>query len=161
MITCRPMEHDDDRDFVRSSWSTSFRTCYAAGLIDMDAWPDVMHAQIDRYLDRPNVRTVLAVEKADPMFFYGFITADTTPQVERLEYGKTRVWPALVYYCFVKADYRKVGVARRLFAAAGVDPTRPFLYACKTPMVTRLGNKAPLAKWNPLVARFNEGKDAA
>lgn len=159
MITFRPMEHKDDRKFVISSWSTSYRTSYSAGIIDMEHWPEVMHAQIERYLDRPNTRTILAVEDDDPMFFYGFASVDTTPQLEHQEYGATKEWPALVYYAFVKLDYRRRKIARRTLAAAGVDMGSRFLYVCKTPMSARLAPKMPLAKWNALHARFSDRKD--
>lgn len=154
MITHRAIDTQSDRDFVISSWSASYRTSYSAGIIDMDAWATVMHAQLGRFLDRPNVRTVLAVERRDPTFLYGFITADTTVQVEPLDRGKTREWPALVYYCYVKSAYRETGIARGLFGAIGIDPRSRFLTACKTAASTRFASKTPLAKWNPLVARF-------
>jgi hypothetical protein len=150
----RPIETDNDRDFVISSWSSSYRVSYAAGLISMSRWASVMRLELGEILGRPNVRTLLAVEKTAPTFLYGFITADTTTQHERRGRCKVREWPALVYYCYVKAAYREHKIARGLFAALGIDPSTPFLYACKTPGSTRLANKIPLAKWNPLVARF-------
>jgi len=154
-VAYRPAEQRD-RDFVVSSWSSSYRTSYVAGLISMDSWADVMHRQLANVLDRPDVRTVVAVDTEDRAFLYGFLTADTTPQVEQLSDNKHRTWPAMLYYVFVKAAYRRSGIARGLFDAAELDPRSQFLYACKTPLAGRLVNKIPLAKWNPLVARFGK-----
>lgn len=156
MIDHRPISSQADRDFVVSSWSSSFRTSFAAGILDMEHYAEVMHAQIERYLDRPDVRTIIATPRRDPSTIYGFITADTTTQLEMLEDRRTRAWPALVYYCYVKAPYRRTGIARGLFEAVGVDVRRPFLYLCKTPWTSRLASKAPEAKWQPLVARFGK-----
>lgn len=145
----------EDRDFIISGWSASFRTSYAAGLIDMDHWSELMHPQLARYLDRDDVRTIVAVgTKRKSSLVYGFIVADTTPQQELVDNRETREWPALVYYVYVKAAYRKMGIARGLFEAVGIDPRSRFLYACKTPVVAHVASKLPLAKYNPLVARF-------
>lgn len=160
MIAHRPATAAD-RTFVADAWVSSYRTSYAAGLLDMASYHSIMWAQVERYIDRPDVRTVVACESKDPSFLYGFICADPTPQVEILDGGRQKSWPAMVLYVFVKAGYRRSGIARGLFDAVGVDPSRPFLYACKTPIVGRVATKIPLAKWNPLVARFEKGRNAA
>jgi GNAT superfamily N-acetyltransferase len=149
-----------DRTFVCSSWVDSYRTSYAAGILDMQAWHSIMWPQVERYLDRPTVRTVVAVERKDPTFLYGFICADLSPQVEHLDAGRTKSWPAMLLYVYVKAPYRRDGIARGLFEHIGLDPRSPFLYACKTPIAGRLAPKIPLAKWNPLVARFQKERAA-
>jgi GNAT superfamily N-acetyltransferase len=158
VISHRPAQ-PEDRTFVIDSWISSYRTSYAAGLIDMEHYHSVMWAQAERYIDRPDVRTIVAVEKRDPRFIYGFVCADTTPQLELTERGPPRIWPALVYYVFVKAAYRRTGVARGLFGAVGVEPGGRFLYACKTPIVSTLGARIPQAKFNPLPARFGKEQD--
>lgn len=140
----------DDRAFVCDAWASSFRTSFAAGVIDMEHWHGIMWAQVERYIDRPHVQTVLAVSASDPSFIYGFIAADPT---EHREHGG-RPWDALVYYLFVKAPFRQRGIARGLFAEAGIEPRGRWLYACKTPTVVSLATKIPMAKWNPLAARF-------
>jgi hypothetical protein len=154
MIVHRPIETDSDRDFVVSSWSSSFRTSYTAGLISMERWADVMRPELVAILERPNVRTLLAVDKKTPSHLYGFVTADMTTQLEKLERGEWREWPAMLYYCYVKSAYREHGIARGLFEAIGLDPRSRFLVACKTSWFSRLAGKIPLARWNPLVARF-------
>lgn len=133
---------DADRQFIVSAWSSSFKASHSAGMIYTDDWPEVMHKQIKRVLDRPDTRVMLAYENTEPDFFYGFIAGDTSAPVPS------------VWYCYVKAPYRNMGYARGLFAALGVDPSKPFTYACKTAIVSKLSPKIPLAKWNPLAVRF-------
>jgi len=134
-----------DMQFVISNWSASFKVSHSAGLIQSDDWADIMHAQLRKVIERPDTRTILAYEKTDPTFFYGFISGDTSQQ------------PAIVHYVYVKAPYRRHGMARALFAALGVDPSRPFLYTCKTAIVSKLAVHTPMARWNPLLARYPKG----
>lgn len=122
----------------------------------MDTYATVMHAQIDALLDRPNARTLVAHEPGEfddrgRPFLYGFVAtlAAATPYV---------------LYVYVKAPYRRGkakhglsrGIATMLFEAAGVDPVRPFAYACKTSYVSDLARKIPLAEWDPMPARYKE-----
>lgn len=153
MIACRPMAAED-RHFVVSSWTQSYRTANTAGLIQDEDWYPIMDAQIGKVLDRPDVRTIVAAHPGSTDHvadLLGFLTVDTEER------------PALVYYVFVKLPYRRAGngrlwsgpgVARQLFAAAGVDPSYPFFYVCSTPMARTLERKIPLARWRPLYGRF-------
>jgi GNAT superfamily N-acetyltransferase len=136
----------EDRPFIVSTWSTSFKGSHFAGLIHCDDWADVMHKQIVRLLDAPASRAVIGYDAASPTFFYGFIAGDTSDAAN-----------PVVYYVFVKKPYRKEGYARALFGALGVDPAHRFTYVCRTGFVQQLGRKIPFADWNPLVVRFPEG----
>lgn len=141
-----------DRTFIRSTWSSSYKAANAAGMIASEDWADVMHRQVDKLLDRSDVRAIVAFERADPTFLYGFIAGDTSSAVP------------IVFYVYVKEPYREAGRAdgkrvgdghaRGLFRALGVDPREPFLYACRTAVVTRLVDKIPRARWDPNVARY-------
>lgn len=146
-IAFRPMI-PADREFVRSGWSSSYRTSYAAGLISMDTWADVMHREINAILDRPSTAVTVAHEPGETdhvgrPFLYGFIAALKRPD-------------PYVLYAYVKAPYRRQRIAARLFAAAGVDPKRPFGYACRTGYCDQLAAKIPAASFNPLPARYQE-----
>jgi len=140
-----------DRHFVVSSWTQSYRTAFTAGFIQEEDWYRVMDEQVAKAMARPDVRTVVAAEGGG---LYGFITADVEER------------PALVYYVYVKAAYRRGGhgrlwdrgLARQLFAAVGVDPALPFHYVCSTPMVRTLERKIPMAAWRPLFGRFDKHK---
>jgi len=137
----------DERAFVISTWSSSYKSSHFAGLIASEDWPAIMHAQIGKLVDRPNARTLVACEPDG--FLYGFIAGDTSRRLP------------IVYYVYVKDPFREVGYARALFVALGVDPAQPFLYTCRTAIVSRIAdnypggtNKIPHAKFAPAAARY-------
>ena len=138
-----------ERRFIVDAWCRSYQFAHAAGMIAVEDWFAVMIPQVDKLLARPDVRTIVAHAPDDVdriADLYGFITVDTAAR------------PPIVFYVFVKEPYRRNGVARGLFGAAGVDPKLPFVYACTTGIVSKIvySRKIPLAKWDPLVARFGK-----
>ncbi len=141
MIAFRPIT-PDDLAFVVSSWSSSYKSAHAAGMIFTDDWGEVMHRQIKRIVSWGDTTTIVGYESDDPTFLYGFISGDT---VERVP---------VVWYVFVKAPYRRSGTARGLFDALGVAPDKPFNFACRTAVVSRLVDKIPYGRCNPIIARF-------
>jgi hypothetical protein len=134
---------EGDDIFINYGWLDSYRWAHAAGMIHMDDWRDVMLPQIKRVRARPKTITVVAEE---PGALAGFICA------------KPGNDPPLVFYVYVKEQYRKAGIARGLFRLAGVDPFERFVYACKTAVVSELMRKIPQAKFDPYAARFDEYK---
>lgn len=130
-----------DRIFVDYAWLDSYRWAHAAGMIHMDDWRDVMLPQISRVRNRPRAVTIVAEE---PDALAGFICAEPSND------------PPLVFYVYVKESYRKAGIARGLFKAAGVEPGDRFVYACKTPVISELVRKIPRARFDPYAARFDE-----
>lgn len=144
---------EDDRVFVRATWSSSYKNAHAAGMIASEDWPDVMHRQIDKLLARPGARAIVAYDRARPTFLYGHIVGDVTGPVP------------IVFYVYVKEPYRSTPRAeggarsgprhaRGLFEALGVDPARPFVYACKTAVISLLTSKIPRARFVPAAARY-------
>lgn len=145
-IAYRPALARDHR-FIVSGWSSSFRLSDAAGLIAMDDWAAVMHPQIEKVLARPGCTTIVAHNPNDPdpvADLYGFVALDKRAAVP------------YVFYVYVKHHHRGRGIARGLFAAAGVDPLRSFAFACRTraSMEAEAADKIPNARWEPLPARF-------
>ncbi len=132
----------DDAPFVVSQWSRCFKPSRSAGMIADEDWPLVMHAQIQKLLARRGVKTIIAYERTDPSFLYGFITAtpDSSPQV--------------VYFVVVKEAYRRAGYARGLFGAMGIDLRSSFRFTCWTPVIPKLQHAIPLAKHVPEYARI-------
>ncbi len=121
-------------------------------MIASEDWPTIMHPQIAKLIDRPTTRTLVALEPPD--FLYGFISGDTSGSIP------------IIFYVYVKGPYRSSDApggkrsgprhARGLFAALGVDPARPFIYTCRTAVVTELAiaDKIPLARFKPGPARY-------
>jgi hypothetical protein len=128
--------------FVVSTWSASYKKSRSAGIIHTDDWPAIMHPQINKILDRDGARCLIAYEHDDPDYFYGWIAGDTSERVP------------VVYYVYVKAPYRRSGIAGRLFGALGVDPKSRFVYVCSTLAALQLSEKIPYALWNPLEVRY-------
>ncbi len=127
---------------VVAMWSSSYKKSHYAGLIWHEDWAAVMHPQIAKVLARPEVSVLLAFDKDDPDFLYGFIAGDTSEGVP------------VVHYVYCKEPYRKQGIARRMFAALGVDPANYFVYTCNTGLAIRLKSKFPSARFNSLEARY-------
>ncbi|NUO54310.1 MAG: hypothetical protein HOV80_36155 [Polyangiaceae bacterium] len=128
-----------DRDFIIATWSSSFKKSHSAGLIHADDWAAVMRPQLERILDRG--RAVIACDKTDPNYFYGWIAGDTSESTP------------VIFYAYVKEPYRRTGIGRDLFAAFGVDPTKYFVYVCKPVSIVLLG-KVRLARFNPNEVRY-------
>lgn len=134
----------DGCSFVVSTWSSSYKKSHHAGLIQSEDWAMVMHPQLTKRLAKPYVTTLLAYEKTDPTFLYGYIVGDVTEHM------------AVVDYVYVKEAFRREGIARALFGELGVDPSRSFLHTCKTPIVAELwkAGKLQFARLNNNAARY-------
>jgi hypothetical protein len=146
----------EDRDFVVSTWSASYRMSPHAGLLSMKTYAEVMHREVERIIDHPTTAVIVADEPGETdhegrPFVYGFIA-------RRRDLPHMRPY---VYYVYVKTPYRRgrhrklpQAMATSLFLAANVDPRRPFTFACFTTYCEQLARKIPLAKWDPMPARF-------
>jgi hypothetical protein len=137
---------DDDMHFVVTSFLDSTRATFTAGLIQMDDWWDTMLPQARKLFTRPGSSVVVAYKPGeDPPFdIYGWLATEGG-----------HPWPVVVY-TFVKKNFRKMGIARRLFAEAGINPAGPFRHA--TWMERELAAKVPRARWSPLTVRFERSK---
>lgn len=160
----------DERDapFIVDSWVSSYRNAYAAGLISMTDWREVMTEQVRRVLLRPGVDAIVACHPTDidgATDLYGWIAVErgySVPIRTSEMRGGRRLHTTtmqladepLVHYVFVKQAYRRMGIARGLFEAAHIDPARPFRYTCKTAMVRKLAGQIPGSEWAPLIARY-------
>lgn len=123
-----------------SSWETSFRRSRHAGLITMADWAAVMHSQLTKILDREYVRVTVAFDGEDPDHIYGYLVAEPDEH------------PPLVYWAYVKQPYRRQGLCKALFKAAGISLDRPMDVVCSTPW---LSQKLPRAEWRPLRGRYS------
>lgn len=139
-----PSRPEDSRhcSFVISMWSASYKKSHYAGLIWHEDWASIAHPQFSKLLARPESQVIIAYDKDDPAFFYGFIAGDTSESVP------------VVHYVYCTEPYRRSGVARGLFAALDVDPERYFVHTCKTGWVHKLASKIPAARFNNLEARY-------
>jgi GNAT superfamily N-acetyltransferase len=133
---------DNPCTFIIATWSSSYKKSHSAGVITTDDWAPVMHIQLAKMMARTDARAIVAYEKTDPDFLYGWIAGDTSENTP------------VVYYTYVKESYRKSGIARALFRAFGVDPSQYFVYVCGTPDAIQLSRKIPRARFNPNEVRY-------
>lgn len=158
MTLYRPITTADDRRFVLSAWSSSYKRSHHAGLITSEDWTAIMHGQIGKIIDRPTTRTIIAYSL--PSTLIAFISGDTSHQTP------------VVHYVYVKDPYRSEAMvdadgfpvgprtgprhARALFRELGVDPTARFLFTCRTYVCTELQDKIPAARFTPAAARYTD-----
>jgi|SRR5580704_1716398 hypothetical protein len=150
-LAFRKMDALDQR-FVTDAWAKSYRESDYAGIIQNDSWFSIMLPQFARIVEHPDVHVTMAYDPSSPREsdLFGWICTETCQQDG---------YPVpLVYYVFVKSAYRKRGIARALFGVAGIDPQRPFVYACKTYVVDKMTEVdahrlIPYARFCPMMGR--------
>lgn len=125
----------DDRKFILSGWSSSQRMTRDVPLIPMKRWADVWHPIVNQVLDQPRTCAIVA----HGAVLQGFIAFQP---------------PLYVLYVYVAQPFRRNGIARGLFAAAGIDPRARFSYACRTKASWECRNKVPFAEYDPFPVRF-------
>lgn len=153
-----------DLSFIVDSWVDSYKNAHAAGMISMKTWKKVMVPEVYRVLSRPGVEVWVAhnpsqTEGAD---IYGWLAVEKGVKLPSREKVNGRFYRALldtpyplVHYAYTKQIYRKNGIFRGLMAAARVDG--PFMYTCKTGIWQKvIASKGSLAKWMPLLARYEK-----
>jgi hypothetical protein len=136
-----------DRPFIISGISASLRMTRDIPLISMLDYANIMHAQIAKLLDRTGVQCIVA----EGSVLAGFIVFERGAQVVD-ELGLCAA--DYVFYVYVAQPFRKLGVARGLFAAAGIDPASRFHYACRTLSSYEARGQVPRARYSPFYARF-------
>ena len=144
-VRWREME-PDDRAFVVSTWASSFRDEYSAGILHNSEWHQTIRETIGRILDEGGFRTVVVYDPA------------ASRETELLGFICGR--DGYVAYCYVKQGARRLGIARWLLELLGVDPKSRFEYGCRTRAAVELveAGKVPAARWNPIPLRTFERK---
>jgi hypothetical protein len=135
---------ESDLPFIYGGWLASFRTSHGAGVVPMSMYGAVYTEAINQILRRPAADVVIAHWPGETVGdLVGFLCAEKAPHLP------------VVHYCYVDKASRKAGVARGLFKAAGIDPSKPFLFTFRTGVVSRLRDKIPSSHFDPLQARFD------
>jgi GNAT superfamily N-acetyltransferase len=169
-----------DLDFVVKSWISSFKSAHAAGILSISPldvacptcgaavphdFASVMDHTLRAVLKRPGVTVWVAYNPraAPPSDLHGYLVSETGANLPSyrppsFELVIVKATEPLIHYMFVKQAYRGFGIARALLDAAGIDPTKPLLYSCKTADASSLerAGKLPRAKWAPLSVRFQK-----
>ncbi len=151
IFTYRPATHDDRR-FIVSGWSASYRMSRDC-TTPMAIYAKQKHEEVNVHLDRTGVQTIVA----EGSVLAGFVTFERDARL-----FDDRGWANAdyVFYVYVASFFRKRGVARDLFRAAGIDPASRFHYACRTHGSWELRSKIPLAHYSPMYARYSPEETA-
>jgi hypothetical protein len=146
----RPAERRD-LALIMSSWLKSFKGSHYAGPIPNDLYWDTYRLSLERILSRPAVRVWIAVNPGEPdpeHEIYGWLA---------MEPGA----PPVVHYAYVKQAFRRMGVARSLFHAAGVDTSQPFTYTFRTKDVADVVRRGRLmARHDPMLVRYPTAEES-
>lgn len=135
-----------ERHFILDAWASQLQYLHGAGFVSMRTWFAVMLPELAGVLARPGVKALVAYDADDDgriADLFGFAVAEPDSD------------PPLVYFVYVKDEYRRHGFARRMLAALRVDPAKRLDYALRTPVMGDLSRKMPLARWTPIGARYD------
>lgn len=139
-ISFRPLEADDI-NFLYNSWLQSYRAAPSARPMTNDVYFATQKAIIHNCLQRGNV--LLAVDTEDPSSIFGYICYE----------------PQLVHFIYVKYPFRKLGIAKKLFAEAQIDLTNPIIVTHWTFASQQYQQKSNNLIYNPLLAMTKETND--
>lgn len=128
----------DEYAFVYDAWANSFKKSPWAGCVPNSLWDTVSRQLIRSTLERGAIVQVA--------------TVDIEGQDGRRVAGYTVTEPErnILHWLFVKADFRRLGVGKRLLAVA--CPDGDWTYTCRT----RASSKflGPRFRWDPVAARL-------
>jgi hypothetical protein len=130
-IEIRPAK-PDDLPFIYATWLKSYRTSQFAQNIESKIYFSWHHKIIESILTRSQV--VIAHPTGQPNIIVGYLVTE----------------PNVVHYCYVKFQFRKLGVATNLIQHQSIDPNQmQFTHA--TPDMNWIALKYPLLtnNYNP------------
>lgn len=108
-IHTRPYTKEDEA-FIFATWLRSYRnSSQFARNIEHDTFYKWHHLIVERILERPTSRTLVAHPKDDPNIILGYLVTETQAPEN------------YIHWVFVKRPFRRMGVARKLFQAAEVN----------------------------------------
>jgi GNAT superfamily N-acetyltransferase len=134
----------DEVPMIYDSWIESFRMSHAAGPIPMDMYRTLYREIIRRILTSDGVVALVAanpeIERDNALGY--IICHPASPPI---------VHVPIVHYVYVKAPFRRLGLARMLMLRAGVDPREEFVYTFKSRAASSLGWDA--GRFDPILVR--------
>lgn len=127
--------------FVYASWINNFATnSWLAGAIKRRQFFKMHHAVIERILKRPTTVCLVATMKEDQDVAFGFLVAERAQEEA-----------PTVHFCFVKEDFRKMGIGRLLVQALDWDLNKCF-YTHSVNDINWCLSKFPGLKFYPYLA---------
>ncbi len=153
-----------DMSFVVPTFCDNTKRNKTAGICPFDEWNETTGRHFNRILERPGVECWVAYHPGavpGQSDLYGWLALERGHYVMRGGRLQLATKP-LVIFVYVKALFRRRGIARGLLRAAGVAGS--FDYAISTPSIAQLRPKLPPdAVWQDLTLRlpkYPESKNA-
>jgi GNAT superfamily N-acetyltransferase len=113
VIEVRPYRKAEDLNFVYSSWLRSYKhSSYWAKRIRHNVFFAGHQAMLNYLFAKPTFQCAVACSPEDPTQIFGYLAYEKATEGAQ----------PIVHFVFVKDDFRKMGVARKLFEAAGITP---------------------------------------
>ena len=131
---------DADIGFIFSSWLKSAHAGPALSIIKSPIYYAQHHKLIEEYFKETQIK--IACNPEDTSQILGYICYEVLTDVEPL---------LVVHYCYVKADFRNLGVAKGLLASTGLESGKPFFYTTATKASEKLNSKLNMA-YSPYLA---------
>lgn len=121
-----------DQGYVASTWVE------ALAMADHLAKRRALGLLVDRLLDHPNVKCLLAVDPARPGYIFGWLVWTPIKAIR------------LVHFAYTRAGLRDRGVQVALRDAAGLADDRPLVFTMRGKTASSLLRKYPNAIEQPL-----------
>lgn len=99
-----------DAAFLFATWLKCFQKSYFAMKIDRNVFFRHHHSVIERILARKGCQVLIATPEGDSLTILGYLV------IERDEQGTA------IHFAYTKRPFRRLGVMRKLIAAAGIVP---------------------------------------
>lgn len=134
-IEVRPMRIED-QPFIFASWLNNYKnSSQFAKRIRNPEFFHFHHLVIERILLRSTTRVLIATPENDPNTILGYLVTESHDR-------------PILHFCFVKATWRRLGVAGKLIESANVDLNNAvfthWTYECN-----QLTEKFPQLVYNP------------
>jgi hypothetical protein len=127
----RPFDADDTA-FLFKSWLDAYRYSDFGKALDSRTYYDGHHAVIERILERPATRIIVACLPDSPHVDLGYAVAEDDT----------------LHFVFVKRNARQFGVASALLAALDLPPS-PRLSHVTGDWFRCFRSRFPASRWNP------------
>ena len=127
----RPFDADDTA-FMFKTWLRSYRYAPPSRGIGNDDFYTGHHAVIERILDRPSTRIVVACLPESPTVILGYAVADGN----------------VLHYVLTKENFRRFGVGSALLSALEFDGP-PRLSHVTADWTHAFSRRYPASRWNP------------